>query len=434
MGNSEHWEWLKQGADAWNERRQSNRFKPDLRETWVLDLVLNGINLRDANCENMHADAASFSRADFTGANLTRAEFENVDLTDAEFTDAITLRTGFTRSDISKLRFPPPKLWEATLFQGRDQLNQPPIDLEPITSIEEFLRAHEGVRHLYRKPPEEIMYYFRGEAECGRPLWPSVMRHKSLRESEGSMLIDLMARRPEDFSSASSALDQLVLAQHHGLKTRLLDITRNPLVALFHACEARRGKKSTDGRIHVFAVPRSIIKSFTSDTVSIIANFAKLPIEDQYAIIPIPSRIYHKRAMRRLYHEIRAEKPGFEQRIDPRDFYRVLVVEPRRASERLRAQSGAFVLSAFHVRFERSHVLNYNPDIPIYGHHEITVPADNKSSIRDELQILNVTKEGMFPGLDSSAEEITSHNKTNGGIYRSTDKYKDVRFVDDVPV
>ena len=57
--------------------------------------------------------------------------------------------------------------------------------------------------------------------------------------------------------------------------------------------------------------------------------------------------------MRRLYHEIRAEKPGFEQRIDPRDFYRILVVEPRRTSERLRAQSGAFVLSAFHVRFER---------------------------------------------------------------------------------
>ena len=61
--------------------------------------------------------------------------------------------------------------------------------------------------------------------------------------------------------------------QHYGLKTRLLDITRNPLVALFNACE-EDGEK--DGRLHVFAVPSDLIKSFNSDTVSIIANFAKL--------------------------------------------------------------------------------------------------------------------------------------------------------------
>ena len=433
MADSEHFKWLKQGKDAWNERRISNPFKPDLRETWVLDFDLDGINLRDANCEKMHADWANMSGADLTGANLTDATFENVALTGADFTDTTTLRTDFTRSDTANLRIPPPKLWEARLFQSRDQLNQPSIDLEPVTSIEEFLRTHAKIRLQYRKPPEEIVYYFRGETECGRPLWPSVMRDKFLRESEGRMLIELMARRPEDFSDASSALDQLVLAQHHGLKTRLLDITRNPLVALFHACEARPGKKSTDGRIHVFAVPRSIIKAFTSDSISIIANFAKLPIEDQYEIIPIPGRNY-ERAMRRLYHEIRAEKPGFEQRIDPKDFYRVFVVEPRRSSERLRAQSGAFVLSMSHVRFERSHVLNRNPDVPIYGHHEITISADNKRSIRDELQVLNVTNEGMFPSLDSSAEEITTHTKTTRGNYSSTDDYDDIRFDGDVPV
>ena len=110
--------------------------------------------------------------------------------------------------------------------------------------------------------------------------------------------------------------------------------------------------------------------------------------------------------MRRLYHLIRQEKPHFEERINPRDFYRVFVVEPRQSFKRIRAQSGAFLLSAFHERLETSEVRKWNTRIPIYRHSILEIPAQYKQRILDELRLLNVTRETLFPGLDEAAEAV----------------------------
>ena len=61
--------------------------------------------------------------------------------------------------------------------------------------------------------------------------------------------------------------------------------------------------------------------------------------------------------MRILYQLIRQEKSYFDERIDLRDLYKVYVVEPQLSSERIRAQAGAFLVSAFHERLERDEIL-----------------------------------------------------------------------------
>ena len=292
-------------------------------------------------------------------------------------------------------------------------------DNKEIKSIENLLKA---CRDLQNEHGDDVQLYFRGESSDSWDLRPSVMRCSKedkdkfpFRAWESEMLNELMSRQPEAFSGLTSAFSQWVLAQHYGLKTRLLDITRNPLIALFNACE---DGGIEDGRLHVFSVWRTMIKSFNSDTVSVIANFAKLRHTEQNLLLSKTEDdtdegegldLLRKRdeALGRLYHFIRQEKPYFLENIDLRDLFRIFVVEPQQSFERIRMQSGAFLLSVFHERFERDEILNRNADIPVYDYYTLKVPFTSKPDIMEELRLLNITRESLFPGLDEAAKAVT---------------------------
>lgn len=271
-----------------------------------------------------------------------------------------------------------------------------------ISRVADFLDYIQG----FQKDHPEELHYFRGESRSDWELRPSVMR-SGLVQFESEMLTELVIRRPGEFQSGELAISQWVLAQHYGLRTRFLDVTRNPLVALFHACD---DLPERDGKLHIFAVPREIIKPFNSDTISIIANFARLPYTQQDLILSEQSPetdFEYKSALRHLYQLIRGEKPNFEERIAIRDLFRIFVIEPQQSSERIRAQSGAFLASAYHQRLEREEILRLNDRIPVYAHYTPTIPNASKEGIRRELRLLNITRETLFPGLDESAKAIT---------------------------
>ena len=149
------------------------------------------------------------------------------------FPSAILKNTDMVGPNLSGADLGWSRFWRAKLFSDSESSAKRSCPkVHRIKNVAELIEICFEIKARY----DGLGIYFRGELDRGWCLRPSVMRPSEdctfkLRAKEGEMLRGLIARRPEDFRGMDSALEQMVVAQHNGLKTRLLDVSRNPCVA-----------------------------------------------------------------------------------------------------------------------------------------------------------------------------------------------------------
>jgi len=258
---------------------------------------------------------------------------------------------------------------------------------------------------------ENSVYFYRGEDCADYPSSiPNLIREKKFNNYEAEMFYKIMSSKPDEFNRNDSTFNHLVKMQHYYLPTRLLDVTTNPLVALFFAC-AKCGDKDSykDGRIKIYKVDKKDIKHFESPTVCLLSNLAKVSGSngkfdffkdfDNNIYDDNHHSIHNNKNISKLLDCIWDEKPQFELRIRKKDLMKTFFVLPKLDNPRIKAQSGAFVL------------FGIGKSEPEYDA-DIHVSHEDKDSILYDLEKLNIKKEILFPELSGIAEAIKEFYQT----------------------
>ncbi|MDR4308406.1 FRG domain-containing protein [Chelatococcus sambhunathii] len=256
-------------------------------------------------------------------------------------------------------------------------------------------------------------YTYRGERRSDWKIAPGIMRDQfaNLLENERHAVREIVSIHPNEFRDDHSMFDRLVRMQHFNLPTRLLDVTGNPLVALFNATEEvdSRLDSPSDGRVYYISIPDTRRKFYDSDAISCVANLANLTAEEKAEILAnmtVPFAAFNEvydglgsgiKAVDRLLQFIRMEKPSFRPLIKSKYLDRLWYVVPKLSNRRIIAQNGAFLIFGL---TDRPNIPESQEPIQFRG---IVIPANRKREIRKSLATLGITESALFPEIDKAA-------------------------------
>lgn len=128
-----------------------------------------------------------------------------------------------------------------------------------IYQIKEIDQCEEGYVRFYRGQPVD------------KPLIPNAFREQCFIDNESEMYNEIFNKKPEEFANSKCTFDYLVKMQHYKIPTRLLDITSNPLIALFFACS----QNPVEPTVYCLDIPIGRVKNYSSDSVTILASLAR---------------------------------------------------------------------------------------------------------------------------------------------------------------
>lgn len=278
-------------------------------------------------------------------------------------------------------------------------------ELELIDSVSGYVK---DISFMKQQDTGRVLY-FRGHSRLTYALLPSIKRSPGWQENENRMYQELIIRCASDFAQCQSHLDYLVEMQHYGLPTRLLDITENPLVALYFACCS---SPEDVGEVIVLQTQIAAMKYAKSDTAAILAalpvfdaSFRTKLYESCINGIPEEEDPEYISLAAKLAGEVKSKNPGFEPRIKKKDLLSHVFIMPLRNNRRIIKQDGSFILCGLgdgNGEGNSLRGLRYRNE----SGKKLIFIVGNKENLLHELDQFSVNKASLFPEIDDVAEYI----------------------------
>lgn len=313
--------------------------------------------------------------------------------------------------------------------------------LEEINSITEFMEKLNKAKELERYKNLEkgneitdkytIDLFYRGHSDSQYELVPSSERvahnvNFHVCATERDLITRAKNEYPVLFSETDNPLDLLVKLQHYGIPTRLLDITANPLVALYFTSRSNFEK---DGELFIIGNKYEI--SLENPLRHDIAKY--IGRSDIFAINHIRLEDFFIEILIRNKQSATDINKYVANNYDEDTVSNMLkglyFIYPPRLFERLYVQQGYFILLLNNYKFrtfikKNKRIPYIEADVsisPIPKDHEniiarYIIPAKSKKHLLEELKTLNITESTLFhDDVDTVCKNIVADFKGRYG-------------------
>lgn len=284
--------------------------------------------------------------------------------------------------------------------------------------------------------------YFRGESKKHQYRIPSLYRKKELvnkgSEKYYRYLVSELGR--DDYNENSSLFSLLSELQHYGACTRMIDVTKSPLIALFFAVEkdikepgyiyvysSKNEEKFDTG--HTVAV-KSALNFMPQDIINNFLDTCEKLNKEEYKGLKT-SEIEHKLQGEELknikiFMEVLNQRARVRERLEyPLKIYNDLseahIIIPSKKTDRIRQQQGAFILPRYTSTSGKEHekvkeeigesIDTLLQDIKTRKNNNsvfsvIKINAGDKKYILEELEQLGITEGFVYPDIEHQSNAL----------------------------